>query len=178
MNNYMPNIIKDALEEIGKDDLFYLIEKTRTWYYDALVWFNLKTLKIEVDAIPHGDYPCPCGPRILLHREEAMSTLYGIEDGIMCLGIFDDNEMNTIENEFGGNINRFLASMYNSGGTLEERIQDKRKALWDMNWYETINDWAYKASMEIEEQKWQDEMEDAINQSFGEMLAAAKKEES
>ncbi len=78
MNNYMPNIIKNALEEIGRDDLFDLIENTRTPYCDALVWFNLKTLRIEVDAVPHGDYPCPCGPRILLHREETCHHIWDI----------------------------------------------------------------------------------------------------
>lgn len=159
MNDYTYKMIVEALEEIGRDNLFDLIDKTRTWYYDALVWFNQETHKIEVDAVPHGDYPCPCELRILLHREKAVPPAYGIEDEIMCLGVFDDDEMDTIENEFDGNINNFLASEQNCGGTLADRIKKVYRHTWNINWHNYVKECINNALREIEEQEDENEEE-------------------
>lgn len=89
----MYDIIRAALMELGADELFNRIEKIRTPQYDALVWFNPETKRIDVEPLLSGYDPPSDDDRILLHWDIAMPLTCYDEDEIECLDIVDDDKM-------------------------------------------------------------------------------------
>lgn len=152
----------------GGPELFDRIDETRTSYYDALVWYNPETQKIEVEPVPQGNYPYPDEQRILLHREKAWSSC---DDGLEDRDMYTDEELSIADAEFGGDIALFLASEKNQGETLEARAEDARRYYFLESWGETVHEWAEKAAQAEEEAEKEKMIENSLRKDFEAMMA-------
>lgn len=149
MNNLVIKI-REAMMAIGPSDLFSLINSDRASYYDALVWYNPETEKIDVEPIKHGDHPSPKDDRILLYRDDA-SEWY--ENGFEAHDLYSDDELLIIDKEFNGIPYKFIDSDKNNGGKLEERINRARRKHWEEKWQDILDFWP-KLAVEKAFLKW------------------------